>query len=205
MWIFPPCYYYHQLGLLVVQSLGRVRLFATPWTAAHQASLSFTISQSLLKLMSIELWCHPTISSSVAPFSSSPLSFPALRLLYQLPEAFTTKFYRWGVLNNRHLFAHCCGSWKSEIRVSRFGSLWRRWGKNAFQASVLDLDTAVFSLYLRLPWYVYVSKLPFQRKTPVPLDKVNLNNLHSNSECYCVSRFCVCIFSDVWLFLTHGL
>ena len=39
----------------VVQSLSHVQLFATPWTAAHQASLSFTISQSLLKLMSIEL------------------------------------------------------------------------------------------------------------------------------------------------------
>ena len=38
-----------------VQSLSRVRLFATPWTAAHQASLSITNSQSLLKLMSIEL------------------------------------------------------------------------------------------------------------------------------------------------------
>ena len=38
-----------------VQSLICVRLSATPWTAAHQASLSFTISRSLLKLMSIEL------------------------------------------------------------------------------------------------------------------------------------------------------
>ena len=38
----------------VVQSLSCVRLFATPWTAACQASLSFNISQSLLKLMSIE-------------------------------------------------------------------------------------------------------------------------------------------------------
>jgi len=38
-----------------VQSLSRVRLFATPWTAAHQASLSITNSQSLLRLMSIEL------------------------------------------------------------------------------------------------------------------------------------------------------
>ena len=37
-----------------VQSLSHVRLFATPWTAAHQASLSITNSQSLLKLMSIE-------------------------------------------------------------------------------------------------------------------------------------------------------
>ena len=37
-----------------VQSLSRVRLFATPWTIAHQASVSITNSQSLLKLMSIE-------------------------------------------------------------------------------------------------------------------------------------------------------
>ena len=37
-----------------VQSLSRVQLFATPWTAAHQASLSFTISQSLLQLMSVD-------------------------------------------------------------------------------------------------------------------------------------------------------
>ena len=40
---------------LVVQLLSCVCLFATPWTAACQASLSFTISQILLKLMSIEL------------------------------------------------------------------------------------------------------------------------------------------------------
>ena len=38
-----------------VRSLSHVQLFVTPWTAAWQASLSFTISQSLLKLMSIEL------------------------------------------------------------------------------------------------------------------------------------------------------
>jgi len=37
------------------QSLNHVQLFATPWTAAHQASLSITNSQSLLKLMSIAL------------------------------------------------------------------------------------------------------------------------------------------------------
>ena len=41
-------------SFVVVQSLCRVQLFVTPWTAAHQASLSFTISWSLLKLMSIE-------------------------------------------------------------------------------------------------------------------------------------------------------
>ena len=45
---------FKQTYVVVVQSLSRVQLFATPWTVACQASQSFTISQSLLKLMSIE-------------------------------------------------------------------------------------------------------------------------------------------------------
>ena len=60
-----------------VQSLSHVRLFATPQTAAHQASLSITNSQSLPKLMSIELVMPSSISPSVVPFSSCPQSFPA--------------------------------------------------------------------------------------------------------------------------------
>ena len=66
-----------------VQSLSRVRLFATPWITALQASLSIIISWSSLKLTSIESvmpssrWCHPVISSSVVPFSSCPQSLPA--------------------------------------------------------------------------------------------------------------------------------
>ena len=55
--------------LLLVQWLSCVWLFATPWIAAHQASLSFTIFQSLLKFMSIEsvmpsnhlILCHPLL------------------------------------------------------------------------------------------------------------------------------------------------
>ena len=59
-----------------VQSLSRVQLFATPWTAAHQASLSITNSQNSLKLMSIESvmpanhlsLCHPLLlPSSIFP------------------------------------------------------------------------------------------------------------------------------------------
>ena len=59
-----------------VQSLSRVWLFVTPWTAAHQASLSITNSRSLLKLCPLSRWCHPTILSSVVPFSSHVQSFP---------------------------------------------------------------------------------------------------------------------------------
>ena len=69
--------------VVVVQSLSGVWLFATPWTAARQASLSFTISWNLLKLMSIELvmpsshliLCGPllllpSISPSIGVFSN---------------------------------------------------------------------------------------------------------------------------------------
>ena len=61
-----------------VQSLSRVRLFVAPWTAACQASLSITNSQSSYSnSCPSSQWCHPTISSSVIPFSSHLQSFPA--------------------------------------------------------------------------------------------------------------------------------
>ena len=65
-------------GWLAVQLLSYVQLFTTPWTAAHQASLSFTISQSLLELMTTESMmpsnhltlCHPLL----------PSIFPSIRV-----------------------------------------------------------------------------------------------------------------------------
>ena len=64
-------------SVIVVHSLSHVRFFAVPWTVGHQASLSFTVSWSLLKLMSIVSWCHPAVFLSAAPFSSCPQCFPA--------------------------------------------------------------------------------------------------------------------------------
>ena len=66
----------------LVQWLSRVQLFATPWTAARQASLSITNSQSLLKLMSIEsvmpsnhlILCHPLLLL--------PSIFPSIRVFF---------------------------------------------------------------------------------------------------------------------------
>ena len=63
--------------LIVVQLLSLVQLLATPWTTVHQASLSFTISQSLFKLMSIE---------SVMPFNHLILCCPLLLLLSVFPR-----------------------------------------------------------------------------------------------------------------------
>ena len=63
---------------VLVQFLNHVRLFVTPWTAARKGSLSFTNSQSLLKLMTIEsvmpsnhLILHHPLSSCLQSFPSS--------------------------------------------------------------------------------------------------------------------------------------
>ena len=53
-----------------VQSLSRVRLFVTPWTAVHQASLSLTISQNLLSPCPLSWWCYPTISLHLVSYSN---------------------------------------------------------------------------------------------------------------------------------------
>jgi len=68
------------LGFVVVQSLRLVQLFVTPWTAAHPASL--TVSQSLLRLMSVESMMpsnHPILSH---PLLLLPSIFPSIRLLF---------------------------------------------------------------------------------------------------------------------------
>ena len=59
-----------------VQLLSCLRLFATLWTTTWQDSLSITNSRSPPKPCPLSWWCHPTISSSVVPFSC-PQSFPA--------------------------------------------------------------------------------------------------------------------------------
>ena len=59
-----------------VQSFSRIWLFVTPWTAACQASLSPT-PEAYSKSCPSSQWYHPTVSSSVVPFSSHLQSFPA--------------------------------------------------------------------------------------------------------------------------------
>ena len=84
---------------VVVQALSHVRLFATPWTAAHQASLFITNTRSLLKLMSIEsvmpsnhlILCHslllpPSIFPSIRVFSNESV------LLIRWPKYWSFSF-----------------------------------------------------------------------------------------------------------------
>ena len=63
-----------------VQSLSHVQLFATPWTATHQASLSITNSQSILILMSIELVMPSNHLILYRPLLLPPSIFPSIRV-----------------------------------------------------------------------------------------------------------------------------
>ena len=77
----------HDLQVVLFNPLSCVRLFATPWTAVHQASLSIINSRSLLKLMSIEsvmpsnhlIFCHPLLLL--------PLVFPSIRWVFSNESA----------------------------------------------------------------------------------------------------------------------
>ena len=73
--LFPP-------SANVVQSLSHIRLFATPWTAAHQDSLSLIISQSLVKPMPIELMMPSNYLILCHPLLLLPSIFPSIRVFF---------------------------------------------------------------------------------------------------------------------------
>ena len=71
----------HTTILFVVQSLGHVQLFAIPWTSACQTSLPFTVSWSLLKLMSIELGMISNHLILCGPLLFLPSIFLSIRVI----------------------------------------------------------------------------------------------------------------------------
>ena len=111
---------YDALQVSSVQLLSHVWLFATPWAAARQASLYITNSWSLPKLCPLSRWCHPTVSSSVIPFSSCPQSFPASGS-FQMIQLFASHGQRIGAtasasglpMNTQNLFPSGWTGWIS--------------------------------------------------------------------------------------------
>ena len=77
---FAPSFPIFVVIVVVVELLSHVQLFATPWPAAHQASLSFTISRNLLKLMSIVLVMPSNHLVLCHPLLFLPSSFPSIRV-----------------------------------------------------------------------------------------------------------------------------
>ena len=79
------------MSIVIVQSQSHVQLFVTLWATVHQASLFFTISQSLLKLMSIELMMTSNHLILCHPLLLPPSIFPSIRV-FSNESAFSTRW-----------------------------------------------------------------------------------------------------------------
>ena len=140
-----------------VQSLSHVRLFATPSVAARQASLSITKSGSLLKLMSVSQWCHPTISSSVVPFSSHLQSFPASGS-FQMSQFFTSGGQSFGVSPSASVLVSFRMEWLDLLAVQ--GALKSLLQHHSSKASILQCS-AFFIVQLSHPYITTGKKNPY--------------------------------------------
>ena len=81
--------FYDYICLVVIQLLSHVQLSATPWTAAHQSSLSFTNSRRLLKLISIESVMPSNYLILCCPLFLLPSIFPSIRV-FSVNQFFTS-------------------------------------------------------------------------------------------------------------------
>ena len=129
-----------------VQSLSHVQLFATAWTAAHQASLSFTVSQSLLRLMSFEsvmssnhlILCRyllllPSVFPSIRGFSNE------LALCIKWPKYCSISFSIGP--SNEYV-------WLISFRIDWFDLLAVQWTLKSSPASQSEsINSSVLSLY----------------------------------------------------------
>ena len=106
-------------ALVVVQSPSHVPLFATPWTAARQASLSFTISWSLLKFMSIESVMQSNHLILCPPLLLLPSIFPSNRVFSNEPTLHIRwpKYWSFSIIPSSEYT-----EWIS-FRIDRFGLL----------------------------------------------------------------------------------
>ena len=118
---------YSSQGSFVFKLLSHAQPFATPWTAARQASLSFTISQSLLKLMSVE---------SVMPFNHLVLCCPLLLLPSIFPSIRV-------FLDESPLYTRWPKHWSSSFSISPSNE---HSGLISFRMDWLDLLVALYSV-----------------------------------------------------------
>ena len=147
-------------GCVCVQSLNcvHVRLFETPWTEAHQASLSFIIFQSCSDWCPLSQRCHPTIPSSVSLFSFCLQSSPAC---WSFPKA-VPKAHKWIVVK-----LNSATRWQCSLKS---------WGGRATQASWFIISN-------KSEFYVYYANCHYQMKEAfVLILRIDTKLLPSPSE-----------------------
>ena len=115
--------------VMVVQTLSRVWLYAIPWTAAYQASMSFTISWNLLKLMSIESVMPSNHLILCRPLLLPPSIFPSIRIFSNGSSHQVAKVLEYLLLQNYQKFLK--GGdwgvvfWVQKFSVDRWKVFWR--------------------------------------------------------------------------------
>ena len=109
---------------VVIQLLSHVWLFATPWTAEQQASLSFSISQSLLKFTSIELVMLPNHLILCCHLLLLPSIFPIIRVLYNesalIQRCSKIFFTQVSIQPKTSMNSHCLKTWNHIQNSSLF-------------------------------------------------------------------------------------
>ena len=136
-----------------VQSLSRVWLFATPWTAACQASLSSPTPGACLNSCLLSWWYHPTISSSVIPFSSRLQSFPAsdIRTLENLSfcsKSLSKYYFRTTFLSFKKLFQ---AIWYFKIKMNHMKINYKLKNRNFLLALSVSLYSDIVQVLKNPP------------------------------------------------------
>ena len=132
------CCFHLYIIVDVVQLLSHVQLFVTPWTAAHQASLPFTISWSLLKFMSIESVMPSHHLILCCPLLLLPSIFPSIRV-----------FFNESAL---HIRRH------TQVQMLKVSSLWLPFFPTSFPMGVVPHQSPwrIYSLWGNMPRSIYL-------------------------------------------------
>ena len=157
-----------KINIVQFSSLSCIRLFATPWTAACQASHPSTTPRVYSNSCPLSQWCPPTISSSVVPFSSCPQSFPASgsflnesALCIRWPKYWSFSF-NISPSNEHSGLISFCMDWLDLLAVQ--GTLKRLLQNHSSKVSILQ-HSAFFIVQLSHPYLTTGKTIALTRRT----------------------------------------
>ena len=169
---------------MVVQSLSHVRLFATPWTAARQASLSFTISWRWLRFMSIDL-VMPSNHLNLCPLLFLPSIFPSIRV-FSNELTLCIKWPKYWSFSSSPSNEY---SGLISFRTDRFDLLVKVAQLCPTLCDPMDYPVCGILQARILEWVAF----PFSRGSSQPWDRTLLTSNSSKGQCMCVSAPFLCV------------
>ena len=169
-----------------VQSLSRVRLFATPWIAARQASLSVTNSRSLLRLMSIELVMPSNHLILCRPLLLLPSIFPSIRVF----SSESAVHIRWPKYRNFSFNISPSNEYSGLISFRIFFFL------RPFKREMGDWRSSDSIIYVDVFWKVLIFQ-PYSWSELEGVEEFGEGDMHRNGHLFLKLKF--------WRFLKGGL